>query len=750
MGNNKSFINKMVILLFILLFAMGLEAEEKIETPIFSHESGFYEKEFKLTLSHIDPNVKIYYTLDGSMPDPENLNGSTYLYKNQYAEDPSNRGGALLESTYQTHLFENHIIIKNRSKESNRIANISTTFDLKPDYFPKKTLDTSQNNIFSQINQGIDKVNRRIKELNLFISAIRYRIGLFFKGTNYKYKQKEYIPLIQLSELEKEDVYLYKGTPVKAFAVSVDNSISKIVTKIFFIGKDSDFTIPIINITVPEKDLFDYENGIFVAGKDFDKWFYSGREIDLAKIGIPANWMKSIKLNAHMHLFYESKVRIDQPVSIRTNGSSTRALRNKSFRIYPQTKDNKEGIDYSLFADGITVGTSRIVMRNAGQHSGETYLADAAIQRAVSGLNFGVQRYQPIVTFYNGEYNGILNARDRQDKYYLSNYYKLPNNKVDLINNEKDVKEGDIEHWNKTIQFVKDTPKEDYDFFPELEKWIDVASFIDYQATQIYIANTDWPGNNIRYWRYKGTSNHPLSKTGFTDGRWRWLLFDLDASGSGKKYEHFSLDFATIAGNEAWPNPDWSTFMLRTLLENSEFKQRFITRFSDLLNSTFESKRMIRIIRDAESAIESEMPRHIERWNEPRSIQHWRDSIDKLVDFFNERPSYQWKHLQDFFNLGERYNVSIQLSEKDSGIIQLNTLTIGKNSGNQPLVTNTQLPWKGYYFQKLPLSVEVVAANGYIFSHWEADGLTKEQIISNKLIIKPENNINLKAVMLKN
>ena len=48
-----------------------------------------------------------------------------------------------------------------------------------------------------------------------------------------------------------------------------------------------------------------------------------------------------------------------------------------------------------------------------------------------------------------------------------------------------------------------------------LENWIDIESYMSYQAFQIFVDNRDWPGNNIKFWR-----DHRVG------GKWRWILYD--------------------------------------------------------------------------------------------------------------------------------------------------------------------------------------------------------------------------------
>src|SRR6478609_8506883 len=70
--------------------------------PKFSADGGFYSQGFSLNLSSSEAGSTILYTLDGSDPDPNNLNGTTYSYKNQYPGNPGEASGPLLQQSFRT------------------------------------------------------------------------------------------------------------------------------------------------------------------------------------------------------------------------------------------------------------------------------------------------------------------------------------------------------------------------------------------------------------------------------------------------------------------------------------------------------------------------------------------------------------------------------------------------------------------------------------------------------------------------
>ncbi len=89
-----------------------------LEAPEFSHRRGFYEAAFDLVISHPDPNVSIYYTLDGSKPDvdsgmiytdPISIESSTVVRAVAERENTVSAQGV----TTSTYLFLDDVIARN-------------------------------------------------------------------------------------------------------------------------------------------------------------------------------------------------------------------------------------------------------------------------------------------------------------------------------------------------------------------------------------------------------------------------------------------------------------------------------------------------------------------------------------------------------------------------------------------------------------------------------------------------------------
>ena len=141
------------------------------------------------------------------------------------------------------------------------------------------------------------------------------------------------------------------------------------------------------------------------------------------------------------------------------------------------------------------------------------------------------------------------------------------------------------------------------------------------------------------------------------DGRWRWILFDTDfAFGlyTPDGYAHNMLQFATNPNGPSetiwgwdpwWPNPPWSTFLLRSLLENESFRNNFITQFADLLNTTFQPDEILNTVDEITDLLADEMPNHLARWG--GELIRLYDANSVFIDQVIYDDNYPWPEEAD-------------------------------------------------------------------------------------------------------
>lgn len=515
---------------------------------------------------------------------------------------------------------------------------------------------------------------------------------------------------------------------------------SEVITHSYFVEKNiyDAYNTPVISLVTDPKNLFDYESGIYVAGKIYDQWAINNPGSAINQVA-PSNYNqrgKNWEREASIELFEPNGNEVlVQNIGIRISGGTSRANKNKSLLLLAcGDYDDKEYFSYDFF-DGKAKKSvkneglsrfSRILLRTSATDSEYALFRDALIQSLVQELNvLDIQSSKPCILYINGDYYGIRNIREAQDKSYIFNHYDMNEKDVVTVKNPTgvagvEVQEGhvgDEMHYNRMIDYVKESDLRIDSNYNYIKKQIDIENFIEYCILEIYCDNDDWPGGNIRIWRKRTQTYKPDQSYGH-DGRWRWMVFDLD-HGFGlfkreKAVERDALARAAEKNGPDWPNPPWSTLLFRSLLENDEFKNQFINVFADRLNTIFLPEVVIEKIEAMKEIYYPNVEKHIIRWNlHEKKVENWLHEIEIMKNFAIARPEYIRQYITDYFGLSGTANIGIDTDE--GGIVKINSLVI-EPSGIQ---------WKGVYFKGIPITVEAVPQTGYVFAGWE--GINESQ-----------------------
>lgn len=631
----------------------------QLDPPVFSQESGFYSSSISLSISHPDPTAQILYTIDGSEPSESAFEGIPYRYRTSYAQNPGDTPGNLVTLTTRTQRYGAPLIIQNRSSEPNVISQIPGNWNTDPFYLPRS-------------------------------------------------------PVL-------------KGTVVRAKAVKPGFSDSEVITQTYFVfpGGRNLFTLPVASVTVNPSGLFDVEEGIYVPGIDFETWRAENPD-QRAEALSPANYHRrgeEAEREAHFTFFGRGNDRIDleQNIGVRIHGFTGRIYPQKTLRLYARGSYGDSNFDFPFFGETGPNRHRRLLLRNSGQDYNSTFLRDAVAQTLVRHMRFDTQLYQPLVLFINGEYWGIHNLRERYDRHYLELEYGVNPDNIDLMETNGVVIEGDGDHYFNMNQYIDQNDLADEEHYLEVTRRMDPDNFMDYQIAQLFLQNYDWPGSNLRYWRAKTDAYEPGRPYG-QDGRWRWLMFDMDRvmtlyENVDPDWRFNTLYFATADDGPDFPNPPWSTFLLRNLLKNEGFRKAFINRYADQLNTAFSTERFVSLINELSLAIRPEINRHQERWM--FIINNWDSELNRLNEFASNRTDQTFQHILDFFELQNTHSLTLLSVNNPAGGVKVNTIELADSTPGFRLNGSS---WTGTYFEGVPVQLSPLPSEGWQFSHWLVNG----------------------------
>jgi hypothetical protein len=402
-------------------------------------------------------------------------------------------------------------------------------------------------------------------------------------------------------------------------------------------------TLPVVSLVSDADNFFEATRGIYVPGRvheadpSWDSYWGTGNYMQEGK-----EWERPV----HVEWFEpEGPRRLAQFAGVRIHGSGSAALPQKSLRLYAKDDYGPALFQAALFPRGPRTGFKRLILRSSGQDLLSTKLKDCALQEMLVDVGLDLQACRPAVVYLNGEYWGLHELRERYDEYYLAQHHGVDRQKVVMVlgTGELDVgSPGDEQAYARLLSFVRDHDLTQEENFAYVQTLMDVDNFIDYTLVQLFFGNADWPQNNMKAWRYNvATPGGALSPR---DGRWRWLVYDLDFA------------FAWGADSDSLRRlltddslPDSTTLLARRLLAVPEFKARFVSRFSWHLDTTFSPERTLARVDALAKALAPEMPAQVDRWNHPSSMAVWSQEVQTLREALSRRPAFMRQFLASDF-----------------------------------------------------------------------------------------------------
>jgi len=644
-----------------------------LDPPVFSHPSGFYAEGFQLELSAPEGAV-VLYTLDGSEPDGNSPATRTYSYKNEYPRATgATELGPLISRTIESREYSGPIAIASRAGEPDQLTSINTRFTAAT-FAPAQPV--------------------------------------------------------------------FKGTVVRARAVKEGKVSSPTVTKSYFVDPEmaSRYPFLVLSLAVDEPDLFGYEEGIYVPGLDADLWRLDHPGTSWNP-GRPANYHRrgeDAEAAAHLEVFgNEGALLLAQDFGLRIHGGWSRGNRVKSLRLYARSRYGNDQFDFPFFEglnkrgplDQPLSSFRRLILRNSGGFNDWefTYYRDAFIQSLVAPLPLETQAYRPAIHFVNGEYWGIINIRERQDRHYLSSHFDMdPDDVVILttpLQQPLEVDTGvpeDLDDFLEVVAYAAANDLEEPLHYKWVDERVDLQNLAQYYALQVYVNNKDFPDNNNDLWR-KRTDWDPQAPKGH-DGRWRWLLYDFDYGFGGWDFPRTGralervvhVPVGSYRRNSVLASPVNQLFRSLTL-NSTRFRNQFINQMADQLNSVFVPDRVLALLEQFEEMVAPTRAEHNARWGTALRAD------PKMADHALNRPGILRDHIIDVFGLQETAELTLENRLPERGKVRVNSLLIDPAL---PGLQNAQLPypWSGTYFRDVPVELEALPEEGYRFAGWLREG----------------------------
>ncbi|MFP4473687.1 MAG: lamin tail domain-containing protein [Candidatus Omnitrophota bacterium] len=272
-----------------------------------------------------------------------------------------------------------------------------------------------------------------------------------------------------------------------------------------------------------------------------------------------------------------------------------------------------------------------------------------------------------------------------------------------------------IDDFLGLMRFMKERNLANAQNYAYVEQRLDLRSVATSFAAQMIAGNLDYINNNIGFWR--------SAPVGETPGPFRIINYDFDATFGLARYNENDNSLQFIYDN---------TFFLRSLLNNTDFRQAFIRKIDALLNGPFRSENTTRIVQEVHDRISPWVEFHFNQWSAGLiKKKDWQRNVQSLSNYLNDRPGKFRRFTEDFFNLPGSSRMTVTVTPPDGGAVYMVSD-----------LAESLLPESGLYFNGLPLTVRAKPARGYRLASMVLNG---EEVLQENYTFTPASQITLHA-----
>ena len=547
----------------------------------------------------------------------------------------------------------------------------------------------------------------------------------------------------------------------------VNGMAADTTTQTYFINES--VSMPVVALTVNHHDMFDSTDGLYATGNLTNGGIgggiggmWGGGNANVTDNNNPkcaepckaANFWRDDELPVHVEYFEkgssttEKTWEIDAGISIIGNYSRYKPKKSVAIKMDNDTYGDKT-IKYSLFKTRPDAKKFKSFnLRNNGNRFWTDYVGDAMMTALMEGTDVDYQRSRQVVVFYNGEYFGIHDMRERLNRHFVETNYGIDSKSINMIkitgsgyeaSGTNGASTEDYKQLTNTISSANFAGENNAQY-EQIKSKLNVNSFAQYMFAEMYYHNGDWPNNNVRAWGGNGypfkfvafDTDHGFGFTpgisGFDEENENMFTWVLGAKQTNSQTRPGAGGFGggMWGGNMGGTDSRAPGGMLKKLLENPDFKRLFINNACILLNSYLTYEKVQSTVQSMMATIpSSEQQRDEQRWPRNQANFKWDPTGNTLIAYAKNRGE---KIKQEMV---ERFDLESEV-----------TVKIGVSGNGSVLVDGMKLPSNNYqckFFTNNELQLTAVAGAGAVFTGW-SDGSTE-----NPHKVTPSEGLNISA-----
>ena len=386
------------------------------------------------------------------------------------------------------------------------------------------------------------------------------------------------------SQLYTDPIRLTSTTVIRAASFEADKLPSDVITATYVINENH--TLPVVTVAVDPEEMF-------------------------GGAGIHTNYWSENEILCNVKLF-ENNEGFSIDCGIKMFGHMGLKNPKKSFKINFRGRYGEDMLHYPLYGEDAPQYYDSLVIRSGQDYPISIFRDELFTSLARdTGDNILAQEDKFCILYINGQYWGIYCLKEAFCETMVANHYGISQESVEIVQAPVDNEQGT--EILELIGYCWKADMNDPEVWEYVSSQVDVDSIIDWMILEAYSTNTDTQ-QNLRYFRSDELG-----------GGWMFCYYDIDWGW------YYDAQFSHVLS----PNFSWQHMGLtKNMMENKEFRQRFLQRLSELMETTLSDENVLARIDYYAALLEPEVRRERERWSS--TYDAWLVRVEELRSFLKD------------------------------------------------------------------------------------------------------------------
>ena len=379
----------------------------------------------------------------------------------------------------------------------------------------------------------------------------------------------------------------------------------------------------VVSLVSDPTGLFSDETGIMVMGLHPSSTFPYG------DYNRGANFWMDWERESHVEVFTGAgDTAISQECGIKLHGRNTRAYELKCFKVMAKGRYGQDKFRYPLFDERPWDDYEAFILRYSGQDYKHAFMRDVIMTDLARNTSVMYMESEECICYLNGEYYSAMYIRENISPYSLARRegWSGQEDALDLVKSGREVKQGSNAAYAALKSFLETHDNASQEVLERIEKEVDVDNFIEYIAMQVFFG----PPDTVNVKRYRNPD---------ADGKWRWVIYDLDRA-LGLDINGFEL---LAQGTNAQ--------LFKAFMTNPTLRDRFLDYLDRAMSTYLSSEHILACIQAQFERIKPLLPQYLEKLELTQT--RYRSALNSFIKCVQKRPAVVLRSVALYLNLSQ-------------------------------------------------------------------------------------------------